>query len=80
MYVAIDGHVVGRLRLADELRPDAAATIAGLQSQGVQTVMLSGVYCLTVMHLEPQHAGLQTHSLQIIMLTCNMFGIIFMSM
>ncbi len=43
VYVALDGKVAGILDMADELRPDAALTVQGLQSRGIRTMLLSGL-------------------------------------
>ena len=42
VYVGVDGRAAGTIEIADELRPDAAATVAQLQRMGVRAVMLSG--------------------------------------
>jgi P-type Cu2+ transporter len=42
VYVAIDGQFAGGIAVADTLRPDAAATIAELQSLGLQIKVLTG--------------------------------------
>ena len=43
IHVAVEGVYMGHIVIADELKPDAAATIAQLKSMGVQqTVMLTG--------------------------------------
>ena len=41
VWVAGDG-LLGRMVFADELRPESAATLKALQTQGVRTVMLTG--------------------------------------
>ena len=43
VYVSIDGVLVGSLRVADQIRPDARATIEEMHKQGLRTIMLSGV-------------------------------------
>jgi len=40
--VAVDGHAVGVIGIADAARPTAAATISALHELGVQVVMLTG--------------------------------------
>lgn len=40
--VALDGVVVGGIRFAETIRPDAAATLAALRKRGARTLMLSG--------------------------------------
>lgn len=43
IHVAVEGIYMGHIVIADELKPDAAATIAQLKAMGVQqTVMLTG--------------------------------------
>ncbi len=42
VYLTKDGRYAGALRLQDELRPDAAATIAELKKRGYITILLSG--------------------------------------
>ena len=43
IHVAVEGAYMGHIVIADELKPDAAATIAQLKAMGVQqTVMLTG--------------------------------------
>src|SRR5690606_39691043 len=41
--IAVDGRLAGRIIIADEIRPDAAAAVRALKSLGVaETVMLTG--------------------------------------
>lgn len=42
VYVAIDGTYAGCIRIADQLKPDAAETVAALKRRGIETVMLTG--------------------------------------
>lgn len=42
-----DGRVIGALGIRDELRPEAAETVAALHAQGIRTVMLTGDNILT---------------------------------
>ena len=42
VYVALDGKAAGLVALADQLRPTAAQTLAGLKRCGVETVLLTG--------------------------------------
>ena len=42
VYVGVDGKLAGVFEMRDQLRPDAAATIRGLQRQGIDTILLSG--------------------------------------
>lgn len=40
--VAVDGRAIGRIVLADEVRPSAAAAVAALHEMGLRTVLLTG--------------------------------------
>ncbi|NMF83984.1 copper-translocating P-type ATPase [Nodosilinea sp. P-1105] len=42
VYVALGDQVVGLLAIADQLRPDAAQVVQGLQQQGLQVQVLTG--------------------------------------
>ncbi|MGC9023575.1 MAG: copper-translocating P-type ATPase, partial [Chloroflexia bacterium] len=42
MGVALDGHLLGAIALADRLKDDAAAAVAELERMGIQTAMLTG--------------------------------------
>ncbi len=42
IYVTIDGRLAGLIAMSDTMRPDAAATIAGLKECGVSPVLLTG--------------------------------------
>lgn len=42
VYVAVDGVYAGKIRIADQIKPDAADAIAALKAKGVKTVMLTG--------------------------------------
>ena len=42
VYVAVDGQLAGAIALADRPREDAAAAVAALRRQGLQTVIASG--------------------------------------
>jgi Cu+-exporting ATPase len=42
VYVAVDGRLVGALEVADEIRAEAAGTVARLQQMGIQVHVLSG--------------------------------------
>lgn len=46
VYVGVDGKLAGCFEISDQLRSDAAATITGLQEQGIEAILLSGVHCL----------------------------------
>ena len=41
-HIAVDGQYVGRIIIADEIKPDAAIAIQLLQAQGIKTAMLTG--------------------------------------
>lgn len=56
VYVGVDGVVVGRVDVADMIRPDARSTVQELHQQGISTVMLSGTW-LFVSVFAPQSAG-----------------------
>lgn len=43
VYVGVDGKLAGSFKISDQLRSDAAATIRGLQQQGLDAILLSGV-------------------------------------
>ncbi len=40
VYVSVDGHYYGRIELADQLRPEAPATIEELKDAGIQTIIM----------------------------------------
>ena len=42
VYVGVNGRLAGVFEMRDQLRPDAAATIQGLQRHGIDTILLSG--------------------------------------
>ena len=42
VYVGVNGKLAGMFEMRDQLRPDAAATIQGLQRHGIDTILLSG--------------------------------------
>lgn len=42
VYVAVDDIYAGKIRIADQIKPDAADAIAALKAKGVKTVMLTG--------------------------------------
>jgi Cu2+-exporting ATPase len=42
LHVLVDGHVIGALRLADEIRSDSRHAIEALHARGVQVVMITG--------------------------------------
>ncbi len=59
VYVALGDQVVGLLAIADQLRPDAAQVVQGLQQQGLQVQVLTGDRpevaraIATQLHLDP---------------------------
>jgi len=63
IVVARDGTLLGTIALGDALRPDAADTIASLQSMGIRTALLTGDNERTAHHIAQQagidevHAG-----------------------
>ena len=63
IVVARDGTLLGTIALGDALRPDAADTIASLQSMGIRTALLTGDNERTARHIAQQagidevHAG-----------------------
>ena len=42
LWVAVDGEFAGWFRVADQIRPEAAAVVADLRRRGVQPVLISG--------------------------------------
>lgn len=42
VYVAVDKHYAGYILIADAIKADAKATIAGLKARGIRTIMLTG--------------------------------------
>jgi P-type E1-E2 ATPase len=42
IYVARGGHVLGSIRIADVLRPEARQAVAAMRQMGLQTILLSG--------------------------------------
>ena len=50
LFVLRDGKVVGALSLADEVRPESAATIASLHRLGVKVAMITGD-ALSLIHI-----------------------------
>jgi Cu+-exporting ATPase len=51
MLVAIDGTPVGLIAIADPIKPDARAMLAGLQADGVRVIMLTGDARATAAHV-----------------------------
>ncbi|KAL4434160.1 hypothetical protein ABPG75_000601 [Micractinium tetrahymenae] len=60
VHVGIDGELAGTIEIADELRPDAANTVAQLQRMGIQAVMLSGDQPATA-HAMAEAVGIDAH-------------------
>lgn len=58
VMVEEDSHVIGAVGIRDELRPEAAATVAALHAQGIRTVMLTGDNALTA-HAIAAEAGIE---------------------
>ena len=54
VHVGADGRYAGFLVLRDELRPDAAATVARLRSRGIGILMLTGDEAATARHVAEQ--------------------------
>lgn len=42
MFGARDGRCIGRIDIADTLRPEARSTVQGLRDMGLPTVLLTG--------------------------------------
>ncbi|KAI5294030.1 hypothetical protein KEM52_004826, partial [Ascosphaera acerosa] len=42
IFVALDGHYAGRLRLSDSIKPTAAAAVAALHRMGIATSLVTG--------------------------------------
>ncbi|KAK9826672.1 hypothetical protein WJX74_009150 [Apatococcus lobatus] len=42
VWVGVGGRMAGQMLLSDEVRPDAAAVVAGLQKRGLHVLLLSG--------------------------------------
>ncbi|MEV4900027.1 heavy metal translocating P-type ATPase [Citricoccus sp. NPDC055426] len=42
LHVLVDGEAAGALKLADAIRPESRDAVAGLQSRGVQVIMITG--------------------------------------
>jgi len=42
MFLGIDNHIVGIIALADTLKPNARAAVAGLHNMGIEVMMLTG--------------------------------------
>jgi len=65
IVVEIDGQPAGVIGVRDELRPEAAETIAALHRQGVATVMLTGDNALTAAVIATQAGIDQVHAGQL---------------
>jgi P-type Cu+ transporter len=42
LYLAVDGHLVALLAIADEIKPEAVKVVAALQKRGIEVYMLTG--------------------------------------
>jgi Cu2+-exporting ATPase len=42
LHVLVDGHVVGAIGLADEIRPESREAVDALRQQGIQVVLITG--------------------------------------
>ncbi len=60
--VARDGTLLGTIALGDALRPDAADTIANLQSMGIRTALLTGDNERTAHHIAQQAGINEVHA------------------
>lgn len=65
ILVEIDGRPAGVIGVRDELRPEAAETIAAVHRQGVSTVMLTGDNALTAAVIAAQAGIDQVHAEQL---------------
>jgi cation-transporting ATPase G len=62
ILVEYDGRLVGALAVRDELRPEAAATVAALHDLGIATAMLTGDNAATAGTLARQAGVSQVHA------------------
>ncbi|SLM96441.1 Lead, cadmium, zinc and mercury transporting ATPase; Copper-translocating P-type ATPase [Corynebacterium xerosis] len=60
-----DGRVIGAVGIRDELRPEAAATVAALHAQGIRTVMLTGDNALTARAIAAEAGIEEVHAEQL---------------
>jgi len=65
VFVALDGHLVGEIRVADELKPDGIKAVADLRALGIRHIsMLTGDYeypaaqVAQILKLDSYHAAL----------------------
>jgi len=65
VMVEEDGKVIGALGIRDELRPEAAETVAALQAQGIRTVMLTGDNSLTARAIAAEAGIDEVHAEQL---------------
>lgn len=65
IIVEIDGQLAGVIGVRDELRPEAAETIAALHLRGMETVMLTGDNALTATVIGAQAGIDQIHAEQL---------------
>jgi len=68
VFVALDGHLVGEIRVADELKPDGGKAVTDLRALGVRHIsMLTGDYehpaaqVAQILGLDSYHAELLPH-------------------
>lgn len=68
VFVALDGHLVGEIRVADELKPDGSKAVTDLRALGVRHIsMLTGDYeypaaqVAQILKLDSYHAELLPH-------------------
>ena len=65
VMVEEDGQVIGAVGIRDELRPEAAATVAALHAQGIRTVMLTGDNTLTARAIAAEAGIEEVHAEQL---------------
>ncbi|ATG50138.1 cadmium-translocating P-type ATPase [Brachybacterium vulturis] len=65
IVVEEDGRVIGALGVRDELRPEAASTVAALHAQGIRTVMLTGDHALTARAIAEEAGIDEVHAEQL---------------
>lgn len=65
VMVEEDSRVIGAIGIRDELRPEAAETIAALHSQGIRTVMLTGDNELTARAIAAEAGIDEVHAEQL---------------
>ena len=65
VMVEVNGRVIGALGIRDELRPEAAETVAALHAQGIRTVMLTGDNALTARAIAAEAGIDEVHAEQL---------------